>query len=58
MSFWLSREGKRAFIPAWVAMMQEQTLFGGKKIKRRDQVQARLTALAQGFLKGEKGGDA
>jgi CRISPR-associated protein Cas1 len=48
----LSKPGKKEFIPAWIAMMLEPTLFNGKKIKRKDQIQARMTALAQQCMKG------
>jgi CRISPR-associated protein Cas1 len=49
--FWLTKEGKKAYIPAWYAMMFEKTLFNSKRIKRKDQIQFRLTRLAQYLLK-------
>ncbi len=52
--YWLSKEGKKAYIPAWYAMMLEPTLFSSKKIKRKDQIQYRLTTLAQYLMKDFK----
>lgn len=51
--YWLSREGKKAFIPAYFRMLNERTDFQRRRIRRRDQVQARLTALAQALLHGD-----
>jgi CRISPR-associated protein Cas1 len=55
MGVLLTKVGKQEFIPAWQAMMMEPTLFNNKKIKRRDQIQHRLTALAQTYLKNKEG---
>jgi CRISP-associated protein Cas1 len=49
--FWLSKEGKKPYISAWYAMMMAPTLFNGKKIKRKDQIQHRLTTLGQYLFK-------
>lgn len=51
---WLRSEGKRIFIPAWLDMIYEATLFNGRRIKRKDQVQFFLTDLAQGFIPDEE----
>jgi CRISP-associated protein Cas1 len=47
---WLSKAGKQVLIPAWLAALNAATPVGGKKIKRRDQIQDRLSALAQHLL--------
>lgn len=49
--FWLTQAGKKAYIPAWYAMLLEKTLFQQRRIKRKDQVQHRLTSLAQYLMK-------
>jgi CRISP-associated protein Cas1 len=47
----LSKKGKAVIIPAITNYLAEKNLFNGKKIKRKDQVQFYLTALAQYLLK-------
>ena len=51
---WLTGPGKKVFIPAWYNVMLSTTRFQGKQIKRKDQIQAAMTQLAQGFLKEEE----
>jgi CRISPR-associated protein Cas1 len=48
---WLAAAGKKEWIPAVNGCMEERTLFAGRRIKRRDQVQHRMTTLAQYLLK-------
>lgn len=48
---WLTKSGKKVFIPAFYNMMNEATLLNNRRIKRRDQVQRLLTELAQYLLK-------
>lgn len=44
---WLTRAGKRGLIPAYLAMMALTTPHGGKRVKRRDLLQADMSTLAQ-----------
>jgi CRISP-associated protein Cas1 len=44
---WLAKEGKKGLIPAYLAMMETTDTRSGKRVKRKDQVLARLSALAQ-----------
>jgi CRISPR-associated protein Cas1 len=56
-AIWLAKTGKKVFIPAFYEIMNEPTLFNRKRIKRKDQVQHLLTALAQYLLKEFKAPD-
>lgn len=53
-SYWLSKEGKRNFIPAWYRMILTTTKFTGKHIKRKDQIQYAMSQLAKGFMSPEE----
>lgn len=48
--YWLSREGKKAFIPAYFKMLNERVNYQNRRIKRKDQIQLRLTNFAQYLL--------
>lgn len=48
---WLTRTGKRTFIPAFYRMLNAKTLFRGRRIKRRAQLQQYMTDLAQDLLR-------
>lgn len=43
----LAKEGKKIYIPRVIDYMNERTLFNGRRIKRKDQVQHLLTSFAQ-----------
>ncbi|HHG83354.1 MAG TPA: CRISPR-associated endonuclease Cas1 [Bacteroidetes bacterium] len=47
---WLSKSGKKEFIPAWYKMINTATRHKGKRIKRKDQIQKLMTQLAQYLL--------
>ncbi len=51
---WLSKKGKRTFIPAWYKMMHKTSMVKNRRMKRKDQIVRMMTELASDLTMKEE----